>query len=155
MGVAMVLGLQGGPAGAQGPATYLPSFNGSIIAQAKHLAAYGHASGGLNSGFADVTNRSLLDIYMRPWRSMTAGAGLRSLMVSHQTVNDVPAHANSWLINTLVRNDYGFGDGFVISDEMNLGHLGPWGWAVADNISQAAAVGLHAGVDIDLQVGKG
>jgi beta-glucosidase len=131
LGVAMVLGLQGGPSGGQGASTYLPSFNASIIAQAKHLAAYGHPSGGLNSGRADITNRSLLNVYMRPWRSMVAGAGLRSLMVSHQTVHDIPAHANAWLINTLMRDEYGFGDGFTISDEMNIGNLGPWGWAVS------------------------
>lgn len=150
----MVLGLQGGPAGAQGADTYLPSFNSSIIAQSKHFAAYGHAAGGLNAGVAEMTNRSLLDIYLRPWRSMVAGAGLRSAMVSHQTVHDVPSHANSWLINTLLRGEYGFGDGFTISDEMDLGCLASWGWDVADNISSAAAVALHAGVDIDLQSGE-
>ena len=148
----MVLGLQGGPAGALGADTYLPSFNASIIAQAKHFAGYGHAAGGINGGVADMSNRTLLDVYLRPWRSMVAAAGLRSAMVSHQTVHDVPAHANAWLINGVLRGDYGFG-GFTISDEMDLGALGPWGWAVSDNISQAAAIGLRAGVDIDLQSG--
>jgi len=151
LGAAMVLGLQGDDS-PDGPASYLPSANASVVAQAKHAVAYGHAAGGQNGGVADVTNRTLHEVYLKPWRAMAA-AGLRSLMVSHQTVNDIPCHANGWLINGVLRDAYGFGDGFTISDEMNIGHLGPWGWAVADNISHAAALALRAGVDIDLQSG--
>jgi beta-glucosidase len=151
LGVAMVLGLQGGSSPG-GPASYLPSFSSSVIAQAKHFAAYGHAAGGLDGGVADITNRTLFEVYLKPWRAMAA-AGLRSLMVAHQTVNDIPCHGNGWLINGIMRSEYGFGEGMAISDEMNIPHLGPDGWAVAENISHAAAVALRAGVDIDLQSG--
>jgi beta-glucosidase len=151
LGVAMVLGLQGGdtPGGAS---AYLPDFNASVVAQAKHFAAYGHAAGGLNGGVASMTNRTLFDIYLRPWRALAA-AGLRSLMVAHQTVNDVPCHGNAWLINGVMRGAYGFGDGVAISDEQNIPHLGPDGWAVAENITHSAAVALRAGVDLDLEAG--
>lgn len=91
-------------------------------------AAYGRPSGGLNAGVAELTNRSLFEIYLKPWRAMAA-VGLRSLMVAHQPVNDIPCHANGWLINGVMRSTYGFGAGFTISDEMDNGVLGPWGWA--------------------------
>ena len=151
LGAAMVRGLQGGDTGG-GAASYLPNFNTSVVSQAKHFAAYGHAQGGLDGGVAELTNRSLFEIYLKPWRAMAA-VGLRSLMVAHQTVNDIPCHGNAWLINRVMREEYGFGDGMSISDEMNLGHLGPKGWAVSENISHAASVGLTSGVDIDLQSG--
>lgn len=82
-----------------------------------------------------------------------AAAGLRSLMVAHQTVNDIPCHGNHWLITDVMRRTYGFGEGMTISDEENIPHLGPGGWGVAENISHAAAVALRAGVDIDLEAG--
>ena len=151
LGVAMVLGLQG-DSSPGGPASYLPSFTTAVVAQAKHYAAYGHAAGGLDGGVADITNRTLHELYLKPWRAMAA-AGLRSLMVAHQTVNDIPCHGNAWLINGVMRSEYGFGEGMAISDEMNIPTLGPKGWGVAENISHAAAVALRSGVDIDLQSG--
>ena len=151
LGAAMVRGLQGGdsPGGA---ASYLPSFSAAVAAQAKHFAAYGRAAGGLDGGVAELTNRSLFEIYLKPWRKLAA-AGLRSLMVAHQTVNDIPCHGNRWLIADVMRREYGFGEGMTISDEMNIPHLGPGGWGVAENLTHAAAVALRAGVDIDLQAG--
>jgi beta-glucosidase len=151
LGVAMVVGLQGGdtPGGAS---EYFPSFTTAVAAQAKHFAAYGHASGGLDGGVAELTNRSLFEIYLKPWRAMAA-AGLRSLMVAHNTVNDIPCHGNEWLINGVMRGEYGFGGGMTISDEQNIPHLGPEGWAVAENITDSAAVALRAGVDLDLESG--
>ena len=150
LGAAMVRGLQGGdnPGGAS---SYFPNANTTVASQAKHFAAYGHAQGGLDGGVAEMTNRSLFEIYLKPWRAMAA-CGLRSLMVAHQTVNDIPCHGNGWLINGVMRGEYGF-DGVTISDEQNIPHLGPGGWAVAENITHAAAIALRAGVDLDLESG--
>lgn len=150
LGAAMVRGLQGGD-NAGGASAYFPDFNTTVASQAKHFAAYGHAAGGLDGGVAELTNRSLFEIYLKPWRAMAA-CGLRSLMVAHQTVNDIPCHGNAWLINGVMRGEFGF-DGVTISDEQNIPHLGPGGWAVAENITHAAAVALTAGVDLDLESG--
>jgi beta-glucosidase len=150
LGAAMVRGLQGGD-NSGGASAYLPDFNKTVASQAKHFAAYGHAASGLDGGVAELTNRSLFEIYLKPWRAMAA-CGLRSLMVAHQTVNDIPCHGNAWLINGVMRGEYGF-DGVTISDEQNIPHLGPGGWAVAENITHSAAVALTAGVDLDLESG--
>lgn len=148
-----VLGLQGGYAANDSQSSYLSSFNMSMIAQAKHAAGYGAALGGLNGGVAEVTNRTFMEVYARPWRAM-AGAGLRSLMVSHQTANGVPCHANRWLLSDLMRGQFGMVNTTFISDEDNIGHLGPWGWAVADNFTHVASVALAAGIDLDLEGGQ-
>jgi beta-glucosidase len=60
MGIAAVQGLQGGSTG--GPSEYLPK--GSIISEAKHAAAYGY--GGKDGAAADLSPRTLHDIYLRP-----------------------------------------------------------------------------------------
>ena len=92
MGRASVTGLQGAD---RGPATYRET--GKVNSLGKHYAAYGAATGALNGGPADVNNRTLHEVYLRPWIAL-AQAGVRALMPSHNTVNDIPAHGNEWLI---------------------------------------------------------
>ena len=67
------------------------------------------------------------------------------------TVLDVPAHASSWLINDVFRSEFGFGEGLTISDCNDVNVL--QNFSIANNESQAAAKGLLAGVDMDLQCG--
>ena len=82
MGEAAVRGLQG-PDGCNGTDTYFDSSR-YVASLAKHMAAYGAASGGLNGAPADITNRSLHDHYLKPWRSL-ARANVRATMASHNT----------------------------------------------------------------------
>jgi beta-glucosidase len=72
-------------------------------------------------------------------------------MVAHSTTLDIPNHANRWLINDVMRDAFGFGDGIVLTDDNNIANLVPWG--VAANISHAAARAMAATVDVDLQGG--
>ena len=113
-GVAAVAGLQGGTDG--NASTYLPSANATVVALGKHLAGYGGAMGGLNGGPLVAGEREIRDVYLKPWRAFAAAGG-RGAMPSHQTVLDVPAHASSWLINDVFRDEYGFGDGL---DDLRL-----------------------------------
>lgn len=73
-------------------------------------------------------------------------------MPAHNTINGVPCHANSWLINQRLRTDYGFGNGITVSDCNDIGVLSFY--RLAANMSHAAALGLKAGVDYDLQCGS-
>ena len=150
LGVAAVSGLQ--LDGGSGPGTYLPELG--VAALAKHFVAYGPAAGGQNVGKTVASPRELVDVYSRPWRAMTARAGLRALMPSHQTVFGVPVHGNAWLGQSLLRaagassGGVGIGfDGFSTSDCSDLGALIDWGLA-ADS-EGAAALGMAATVDMD------
>lgn len=146
---AAVAGLQGSTDG--NATTYLPSANDTVISIGKHFAAYGGATGGLNGAPPGIDERTLRDVYLKPWRAF-AGAGGRGAMPSHNTVLDVPAHANSWLINDIFRDELGFGQGLTISDCNDLGALESF--RIAANLSQAAALGLVGGTDQDLQCGN-
>jgi beta-glucosidase len=149
LGAAMVRGLQGGGRLPGGPASYLPNTTASVLALAKHYAAYGADGGGLNSGVTELSNRTLFERFLKPWRSLAA-AGVRGVMVAHSTTLNVPNHANPYLLGVL-RGALGFGDGIVMTDDNNIAPLVSWG--VAANASHAAARALAAGVDVDLQGG--
>lgn len=72
-------------------------FNKSkLVALGKHYAAYGAANGGLNGGAAELSERTLREWYLRPWRAF-AKAGGKGAMTSHNTILGQPAHANSYV----------------------------------------------------------
>jgi hypothetical protein len=144
LGAAAVRGLQGHGS----PETYLES--GKVCSLAKHFAAYGAAIGGLNGGPADVSNRTLHEVYLRPWAAVSK-AGVRAVMPSHNTIHDIPAHANRWAIDGALRTEFGFGAGIALSDCNDIGAI--LASRMAANHSQAAALALKAGVDWDLQCG--
>lgn len=84
MAQAAVIALQGG---AQPPTEYLPTPGSSIGAEAKHCCAYGFS--GLDGGAADVSAKTLHDVYMRPWRAFVRAGG-SGMMMSHNEINGVP-----------------------------------------------------------------
>lgn len=141
LGAAMAYGMQGQSSG--GADTYLPS--GALVCEAKHFAAY--AFGGKDGYAADISDRTLFDVYLRPWRSY-AQIGGRGLMCSHNELNSVPMHANARLLQDVMRTKFGFGNGFAASDATDIGNLMNFG--VALNTTAAAALAVTAGVDQDL-----
>eukprot|EP01084_Bolivina_argentea_P063282 115594_1 len=144
---AAVEGFQNDNAG--GPYTYLADNKG--ISLAKHYAAYGAGIGALNAAPSDISMRTMFEIYLKPWRAF-GKAGGRGAMTSHQTLNRVPMHANSYFVNEIFRNRFGFGDGMIVSDCNDIGVLQQY--RIAANKSQAAARGLIGGVDLDLTCGN-
>lgn len=148
MGRAIVLGMQGGASLSD---DYLPGgFNSSAWATAKHFAGYGSAQGGLNGGPFALSNRSLFEHYLRPWRALAA-VGVRGVMPSHNAVLDVPMHLNKWAIQNVLRNEFGFGNGMTVSDCNDIGTA--YFFGIAANLTQVTARAIKAGVDADLQCG--
>ena len=58
-------------------------------------------------------------------------------MTSHQSIARVPCHANPWLVNKVLREEFGFGNGSIVSDCNDIGVLVDY--RVAANGSHAAA----------------
>jgi len=149
------IGLQGGPS--NNSTSYLPqeqegqNSSATVISLAKHFAAYGAAAGGLNGGAADVSPRTLFEVYLKPWRAL-GRAGARATMPSHNSVMGIPAHGNGGLIGGVYREKYGFGEGVTLSDCNDIGVLQDF--RIANNRSHAAALALKAGVDWDLMCGN-
>jgi len=86
----------------------------SMAACAKHYVGYGAAEGGRDYNTALIPERELRDIYLPPFHA-SVKAGVASLMTSFSEVDGVPATGSEFLLNKILREEWGF-DGFVVSD---------------------------------------
>ena len=118
----------------------------TLLASAKHLAAYGHAEGGRDYNVADLSERTLQETYLPPFKA-AVDAGVHTIMAAFNEINGVPAHANAWLINDLLRDQWGFA-GVLVSDYTGVQELIAHG--VAADRAHAGELALRAGVDIDM-----
>jgi beta-glucosidase len=121
----------------------------SIVACPKHYAAYGAAEGGRDYNTVDLSERTVRDVYLPPFRAAIA-AGAGTIMASFNEIAGVPSSASRWLLSDVLRAEWGF-DGFVVSDWNSVGELVPHG--VAAGPAEAAAQALAAGLDMDMMSG--
>jgi len=125
------------------------SFANTIIACPKHYVAYGAAQGGRDYNSAEVSLRTLNEVYLPPFlAAVKAGAG--SLMNGFNDINGEPMTANKELLTDVLRSKWGF-DGFVVSDWNSIGELINHG--IAKDRVDAGKKALSAGVDMDMTSG--
>jgi beta-glucosidase len=118
----------------------------SIAATAKHLAAYGASVAGRDYAQVEVSERALHEIYLPPFRAAII-AGVAGVMPAFTDMDNIPLTAHVAILRDLVRRQWGF-EGVIISDYSAIAELIPHG--VAADPSEAAALALKAGVDIDM-----
>ena len=119
----------------------------TVLATAKHFAAYGAAEGGRDYNTVDISERALRDVYLPPFKA-AVDAGVGSIMTSFNDIAGVPSTANRWLLETVLRGEWGFA-GFVVSDWTSVAELQAHG--VAASRADAGRLALAAGVDMDMQ----
>jgi beta-glucosidase len=117
-----------------------------LVACAKHYVGYGSAEGGRDYDSGEISGPTLRDVYLPPFESAVK-AGVGTLMSAFLDLNGIPATANRQLLTDVLRGEWGF-DGFVVSDWESVTELINHG--VAKDAAQAAALALHAGVDMDM-----
>jgi beta-glucosidase len=118
----------------------------SVAASVKHFAAYGAAEAGREYNTTDMSELQLRQVYLPPYHAAVE-AGAATVMSAFNSLNGVPASANPFLLQTILRDEWGF-DGPVVSDYtavMELKHHG-----VALDAAMATEKALIAGVDIDM-----
>jgi beta-glucosidase len=119
----------------------------TIVACPKHYVAYGGAEGGRDYNTVEVSERTLRDVYLPPFKAaVEAGAG--TLMSAFNDLNGVPASANRFTLTTVLREEWGF-EGFVVSDWNSIGELVSHG--IAGTRAQAGKEAVEAGVDMDME----
>jgi beta-glucosidase len=118
----------------------------SVAVSVKHFAAYGAAIAGRDYNATDMSEITLRQVYLEPYRAAVA-EGAATLMSSFNSINGIPATADPLTLNQILRKEWGF-DGFVVSD---------WG-AVAELINHSIGDGptvarkaLEAGVEMDME----
>lgn len=117
-----------------------------LIATMKHFSAYGVSEGGHNGASAHVGNRELLSVLSYPFMKSIQN-GLKSVMTSYNDVDGIPCSGNEWLMKDVLRDSWKF-KGLVISDLYAINGL--VSARVAADYSEAAAMAVRAGVNIDL-----
>jgi beta-glucosidase len=136
MARAYVLGYQGGNL----------SSPDSVAACVKHFAAYGAAEAGREYNTTDMSEIRLRQVYLPPYKAAIE-AGAATVMSAFNALNGVPATANSFLIQDILRDEWGF-NGFVVSDYTAVMELINHG--IALDAATATRKALFAGVDIDM-----
>ncbi|MGB8646348.1 MAG: beta-glucosidase BglX [Anaerolineae bacterium] len=117
-----------------------------VLACAKHFAGYGAADGGRDYDSAYIPEALLRNVYLPPFRA-ALDAGVGTFMSAYMDLNDVPASANPFLLDQVLRREWGF-DGFVVSDANAVADLVTHGFA--RDPQQAALRALVAGVNMDM-----
>jgi beta-glucosidase len=121
----------------------------SVLATAKHFVGYGAAEGGRDYNTVDLSERTLHEIYLPPFRAAVE-AGVDSIMPAFNEIAGVPMHAHRPLIRDLLRDTWGF-RGVVVSDYTGIEELRPHG--IAATSTEATFRGMDATVDIDMVSG--
>lgn len=139
MGCAMIDGYQ------------LGDFTGTdrVVACANHFVAGGSAVNGINFWGSDIGERSLRTMYLKPFYDAVKKANLFTVMGSHNTINDIPCHTNKWLMNDIMREEYGF-KGFYVSDFTDLERLHET-YKVARDYKEGYVMAMNSGMDMHMQ----
>ncbi len=119
----------------------------SMMACAKHFAAYGAVIGGRDYNSVDMSDRLLLEVYLPPFKA-AAEAGVATFMNSFNDINGIPATGNSYLQRDILKGQWGF-KGFVVSDWGSVGEMVAHGTVANDY--EAALSAITAGCDMDME----
>lgn len=117
----------------------------AVLACAKHFAGYSETQGGRDASEADISRRKLRSWFLPPFERV-ALEGCRTFMLGYQSMDGVPITANSWLINDVLKGEWGF-TGTLVTDWDNVGRM-VYEQQVCADIIEAATVAVQAGNDL-------
>ena len=136
LAVAMVDGFQGDDLAAIG----------TIAACVKHFAGYGASEAGRDYNTTNIPENELRNVYLPPFKA-TVDAGVVSLMASFSDIDGVPASGNRFLMQEVLRDEWGF-DGLVVSDWVSIEQLIDHGFSA--DLREAAFKAADAGINMEM-----
>ena len=138
MGTEMIKGFQQG------------DFTGKdkVIACAKHLIGGGESINALNLAPTDISERTLLEMHLPPYKKVVKEANVFSIMTAHNEINGVPCHMDKYLMTDILRNQWGF-QGFYVSDWNDVERIYSV-HRVAENFKEATKLSVNAGLDMHM-----
>ncbi len=122
----------------------------TLVACLKHYAAYGAAEGGRDYNTSDISERTLREVYLPPFKAGVK-AGAATLMSGFNEINGIPATGHRRILTDILRDEWKF-DGFVVSDYNSVTQLITHGFA-EDN-ADAAQKAATAGIDMVMESEK-
>lgn len=136
LGVQSVLGYQGNS-----------NSDKDVLACVKHFVGGSQPINGTNGAPTDLSERTIREVFFPPFRQGVE-AGALSLMTAHNELNGIPCHSNDWLMEEVLRGEWGF-RGFVVSDWMDIEHLHDV-QHTAENLKEAFYQTIMAGMDMHM-----
>ena len=119
-----------------------------VIACAKHLIGGGESINGLNLAPTDISERTLLEVHLPPYKKAVKEGKVFSIMTAHNEINGVPCHMDKHLMTNVLRNQWGF-QGFYVSDWNDVERIYSV-HKVAEDFKQATMLSVNAGLDMHM-----
>src|SRR4029453_5770125 len=124
--------------------TALPLASDKVFATLKHFAGHGSHEGGINTAPGLIPERLLRSELLVPFGVAVKQAHPYTVMPSYNEIDGVPSHVNRWLLQDVLRREWGF-DGVIVSDYYAIAQLIDR-HHVAEDKASAARQSLEAGV---------
>ncbi len=118
----------------------------TVIAEPKHFAGHGSPEGGLNTSPVHAGEREVRSIMLKSFEPAVREGKAMGIMAAYHDIDGVPCTANPWLLNQVLREEWGF-QGFVLSDLGAIRRLYDT-HHVADSPANVVLLALNSGVDM-------
>jgi len=119
----------------------------NLLACVKHFAVYGAIEAGREYNQVSVDKVNTWNMYFPTYRAAVE-AGAATVMNSFNVYEGVPASGNAWLVNEVLKKQWGF-KGFLVSDWNSFGEMIQHGYA-KDN-KDVAMKAINAGSMMDME----
>lgn len=121
--------------------------NNTIVACAKHFVAYGAAMGGRDYNTVDISDRTLHEVYLPPFKA-AIDAGVGTFMSSFNELNGIPVTGNKAMVKDILKDKWQF-NGFIVSDWASIREMLVHG--IAQDEYQAGDLAMNASIDMDME----
>lgn len=145
MGLAAIRGFQG---------TTLPLAPTKVMVTLKHMTGHGQPENGTNVGPANISERTLRENFFPPFERAVKELPVQAVMASYNEIDGIPSHANKWLLDDVLRREWGY-KGSVVSDYFAIKELNTRHHLYGSDMAAAGRRALDAGVDMELPDAEG
>ncbi len=145
MGLAAIRGFQG---------TTLPLKPDKVMVTLKHMTGHGQPENGTNVGPANISERTLRENFFPPFERAVKELPVQAVMASYNEIDGIPSHANKWLLDDVLRREWGY-KGSVVSDYFAIKELNTRHHLYGTDMAAAGRRALDAGVDMELPDAEG
>ncbi|MFN3405465.1 MAG: glycoside hydrolase family 3 N-terminal domain-containing protein [Cytophagaceae bacterium] len=118
-----------------------------VAATLKHFAVHSQPESGINCAPGNYSERLIRETFFPPFKKCVQEGKVMSIMASYNEIDGIPSHANQWLLNQVLRKEWGF-NGFIVSDYYAIKELAELHHLVTDR-KEAALLAMKTGVDLE------
>jgi beta-glucosidase len=118
----------------------------TVIAEPKHFAAHGSPESGTNMSTVHVGEREVRSIMLKSFEPLIREGRAGAVMAAYHDIDGLPCTANPWLLNKVLREEWGF-EGFVLADLGSIRRLVEPHHLV-ETPAEAVCLAINSGMDM-------